>query len=281
MKRMLREQLGSIRTLQDSHAAALAHGADMEAKLKRKTVECAALLRRAHDAEDAASALQEQLVQLKNAGTEEDTHASSSSRSALLAAHRGDTSLPLHERRTFHLSDAEHSQLSEKHHHANVSHSFDKKGSLISGRFAHAHRSFVYAEDLEAPQRERQEFARLAAKHQMEHEKPAKPRRGAVQVHRYFQDPYPAKSPSDKVVDSNLDDDPLDGESLKHERGTVGRTREERDEVVLFLSERVAHLETMLREHEAYCEDLARENDELLAKYEKLAASTLSEVVHH
>lgn len=268
-KRLVREQLSTIRKMREDEEQQSAYIRDLEDRLKRKTTEANCLLRRAHDAEAACSALREREMLSHTMSMLEETNPSSaatpSSRlrqdSSLLsfAEGRGERAArleaPLYHRRTFHLSESDRSHLADERALSRVSHSYDKDGRLLHGRYSHAHRSYVYSNDLPQPLQEQHQYNRIALKHKIESE--------VAQ----------ARKKIDRIVLPTGNSSGAVLRDVGPGAAAFASSLSPQEEAILFLSDRVAQLEAMRKEQEAYCDDLARENDDLMTRYEKLALS--------
>ncbi|CUE91043.1 Hypothetical protein, putative [Bodo saltans] len=272
-QRMQREQLQTIRELQSDHGKDLDIIQDLQDRLKRKSVELTCMTKRAHDAEARVVAMQasrdvsssniashahddtqQQLRMMRNSRHNEPEN---------LTMSAGGELSHIMEKRVFHLNTDERARLIEsralsKH----MSLSYDGTGKLLPGRYPHAHRSYVYQQDLAVPPQEKIRLQNISSKHNIEHTKHRKPQ-------------------SSSFVISG------DGAAFVHRRGDGGghhedpsRGSEANDDEVFLLSlmERVHQLEAMYDAQTEYCDDLSVENDELIKKLEALIGSQVRAV---
>lgn len=261
--RIQREQLQTIRELQADHARDLEVIHEVQDRLKRKSAEHACASRRAHEVEARLVALQAEIDMRSHSRQprsrmhdvlEQQGDVSQSVRqAAAVTFNENDEELSLRfamDQRVFHMSVEERARLIESRSLSkHLSSSYNENGLLLPGRYSHAHKSYVYQQDLDVPTEERVRLQNISSKHNIEHDQQNIKRRAGT------------TSSSSSIVSPRLH---------HRRRGAREDAGNDDDEFVRSLVERVCQLETMYDAQSQYCDDLSHENDELIQKYERL-----------
>jgi hypothetical protein len=266
-QRIQREQLQTIRELQSDHNKDLDMIHDLQDRLKRKSVELTCMTKRAHEADARLVSLQasRDFSRVNSASSLCDRLPATSTINA--TKHDDEEHMTLTgqlsdvmERRVFHLNNSERARLIEsralsKH----MSLSYDGNGTLLPGRYPHAHRSYVYQQDLAIPAQEKIRLQNITSKHNIEHIKQRKLQRATV-----AETDFSRRQAGDHAAVLAQHDDPSRKDQCEDEM------------FILSLMERVHQLEAMYDAQTEYCDDLSHENDELIKKFEMFIASRQS-----